>query len=129
MKHVISVRWLVNPNRAICPMIYGARISVIDVKILKLIEWSHSFPPPIMWRLILKWLEQKVRSCFNPFMVFVFKSTPNHIPLKNRCPYYCYVRIKDIYLIQSEGMDCDLAFFLDWKLPMVGIFVGIVWEA
>ena len=34
-----------NPNRAICPMIYGARISVIDVKILKLIEWSHSFPP------------------------------------------------------------------------------------
>ena len=32
------------------------------------------------------------------FLTSILRSTPNHIPLKYRCPYYCLVRIMYIYL-------------------------------
>ena len=33
----------------------------------------------------------------------VLRSTPNHIPLKLRCPDYCRVRFRHVYLINSDS--------------------------
>ena len=33
----------------------------------------------------------------NVFLLAVFNSTPKHMPLKYRCPYYCYVTLISVY--------------------------------
>ena len=51
MKHAISARWLANLNRGLShfPRTFGAHMNILSitkVKILVLIEWSYSPPPP-----------------------------------------------------------------------------------
>ena len=63
----------------------------------------YAFPPPPQscWLLNIKWLtcfEHVIQSFFNPFLlVSVLGSTPNHLPLKYRCAYSCYVGIRYVY--------------------------------
>ena len=116
-----------NPNHAIQPMVYGARMSIIDVKILLLIEWSHSPPHhvttdpkmvttknPISFQHTCLWY-----SFLNPHLTTYHSKIDVHI--------IAMLEFRDIYLIQSEGLNYNLAFPLDWELPMVGIFVETVW--
>ena len=83
---------------------------VSKVKILVLIEWPRSPPPPkiknkkikksIIELLSLEWL-----SCFEQvvqhtsFLLYVLGATPNHIPLKYSCPIKISNQIRHISLI------------------------------
>ena len=105
MKRAINVRGSAIVHVAICPITIGAHMSIlfiIKVKILvhvKVVIWV----PPIM--LIIKLRIVYIFWACNSNLVFkhvflecVLRSTPNHTPLKYRCPDCCYVGFRNVNL-------------------------------
>jgi hypothetical protein len=87
------------------------------VKVLVLIKWSYR-SPELWWLLNPKWLacsEHMLQSCStHVFLVPIFRSTPNHVPLICRCPYYCVCCIKQegvidhIHIFETRIIVLDL---------------------
>ena len=127
---------------AICLIIFGARIKIliiIKVKILVLITWSYKSNQSC-WPLSLEWFayfEHAVQSLLNTwclgdvFLMYVLRSKPYHIPLKYRCPNYCYVGIRFVYL--TYCLNRDVLFMLGitrWftYVCLNGIrYLGVMW--
>ena len=76
----------------------------IKAKIRVLIKWLYRLPQSITLtiesRMVNIFQVHRVQSLQNmmPFLVFVLRSTPNHIPLECRCNCYRYVGFRHVYL-------------------------------
>ena len=111
MKHAISTRWLANLNwgRSHFPHDFEAYMNIlfiIKATILILIKRSYRFPK-LCWLWSLEWLsysKHTVQSLINTSLfISVLGTTPNHIPLKHRCPNKESNRIRDVYLRLSSS--------------------------
>ena len=90
---------------AICLTNYVAHMNIlfiIKVNILVLIEWSYRSPKIMLTtepRMVsIYWAHRPI--CFEhmSFWCSFLDPHPTHIPLNYRCPDYCYVWVRHVYL-------------------------------
>ena len=104
-------------------------------------KWSYKSSQPC-WLLSFEWFayfEHVVQSLLNTswclpdhvFWMYVLRSTPYHISLKYRCPDYCYVGIRYVYLTHYLNRDVLLLLNITRWFTYVclnGIwYVGVMW--
>ena len=115
MKCAISGRCLANPIHAPSHLPQFLKLTWISYS---LSNWrfscslrGHIGGPTIMWTfgpgvVSIFWPHSPISFKHMSFW-YLLRSTPNHIPLKNRCPYPCYVGIRYIYLIATNNRSVE----------------------
>ena len=112
------MRCLANPNggRSHFSIILGAHMNIsfiILMKILVFIKWSYEFPlSSLYWFSCFEHIAQILLNMF--FFIYVLGGTPNHIPLKYRCPIKRSNRIRRYTLmcIQIGWQFLKMCFFV-----------------